>query len=173
MMGPAIQGARVGLAVLLQHHPLCSVYRKDRFQWGPVRVCSGCAVAFPSMLAGAAVGLWALFAQASQPLAVLAAGFVLGGPQLLTYVTRRSRAERAAIKLLGGLGIGLVMAAWPFLPGPAIWHWVGLAAFGLALAGLQLLRLRTILRTCDACPWQRDWGNCPGFNPEASNATLR
>lgn len=150
------------MALLLAHHPLCATFANDRFHvraWG---VCSGCAVAGPAMLLGLGVTAYLEAAQAMPALPVMAAALFLGLPQLATYMWRLSRLERGAAKALGGLGIGAVGASWLFLPHPW-WAWLAAGGFLVALGALQALRVRSLLRTCDQCPWRRDWDACPGF----------
>jgi hypothetical protein len=97
-------------------------------------------------------------------LALLAAGFAMGIPQLASYGWRGSRLERAGVKALGGVGlagvvVGALTAGWP------LWALVPTLTAGLlASVGLQAVRMRSILATCDACPFRRDWDSCPGFN---------
>ncbi|HUR25079.1 MAG TPA: hypothetical protein VM327_03575 [Candidatus Thermoplasmatota archaeon] len=127
-----------------------------------MHVCSGClatwpvfALAFPLTLAARLDGAsgWGL----------LTAGLVLGLPQMATYSWRRSRLERAGAKAIGGAGLalavtGVLAAGWPGLALVAV-----IALGMLASLALQVVRLRSILATCDACPFKRDWEACPGF----------
>ena len=157
----AAAGTAVGL--FLQHHPLCDWFRDDRFGKGRVRVCSGCAVAVPTMLLGIGTGGLLVIMLWWPALPLLAASLVGGLPQLLTYRRRMGRLARAAAKGVGGFGLGMASAAWLFLPAPWDLKAAGAAAVGLAFIGLQALRARSILRTCRACPWAMDWDRCPGF----------
>ncbi|MFO1532460.1 MAG: hypothetical protein ABR562_01985 [Thermoplasmatota archaeon] len=146
-----------------QHHPLCDWFASDRFRLGSrFAVCSGCAMMLPGLFLGL-VGAALLLRRGVGAWPLLATGLVLGAPQLVTYVVRLGRPARAAIKLLGGIGLGAVTAAWFLLPVSLAWRWGGAGAFSLVLVGMQMLRLRSILRTCKACPWAMDWENCPGF----------
>ena len=158
---------RAALRLAIEHHPLCGEFRADRFHWGRFRVCSGCAVAFPALIVGQAVAVLALFGHWAGPWPLLAASLVLGLPQLTTYLHRGGRVWRAAVKLLGGVGLGTALVAGFFVPVPWAWKWAALALLMLAFAALQALRLRSMLRTCDACPWKRAWHICPGFSPWA------
>ena len=154
--------ARVAVRLLLQHHPLCHYFAADRLRVGALAVCSGCAAAIPTALVGVALG-FALVVRGVPAWPVVTAALVLGLPHLSTYLHRGGRAWRFAAKAMGGLGLGtLVGSAW-MLPIARPWLWGGSAAMMAAFAALQALRLRAILRTCDACPYARDWGRCPGF----------
>lgn len=97
------------------------------------------------------------------PWPVLAAGVVLGLPQFTTYRVRWTRPVRFAIKVLGGAGLGLAVAGGLLLPWPLWAKGVAAVLVLLAFAGMQALRLRSVLATCRACPWRRDWSACPGF----------
>lgn len=154
---------QAALALALQHHPLCGNFRADRFRLGRAAVCSGCAMALPGVLAGLALGTWMVLGLWWGPWPILAAGFTLGAPQALTYVWRFGRPVRAAVKALGGLGLGLAVAAWLFLDAPWSARITGAILLTLAFVALQAVRMRSILRTCRACPWRMDWDNCPGF----------
>ncbi len=161
--------AAVKLAV--SHHPLCDRFDADRI--GPV--CSGCAMFWPAALLTWPVALGAWLAGTSAWAILLSAG-VLGLPQLLTLRWRFGRAVRAAIKLVGGVAVSMAVLAVAVLP--AGWPVRGglFAAMVLSFAAILTFRARSILRTCDACVWRRDWARCPGFGAldagSASNATL-
>lgn len=141
-----------------RHHPLCGYFRSDAF--GPV--CSGCAMFWPAFWIATPPVLIALVGGASA-WAMLMAGAVLGSGQLAGAVRRFSRPTRAAIKLLGGVAVAMALPAVAFLPLPWSSRGVLWGAMVAAFTGLMAIRARTILRTCDACPWQRDWAHCPGF----------
>lgn len=157
--------ARVAIRLLLEHHPLCSEFAGDRVRVGRMAVCSGCLAAAPAALVGLAAALVVILRGAA-PLAVLVTGLVLGLPQATTYLHRGGRAWRAAVKALGGLGIGLLAGSALFLP--RAWVALGSVLLLAAFAGLQAVRVKAILRTCDACPYRRDWASCPGFQAHAS-----
>lgn len=148
----------IAFRLAFAHHPLCRWFREDRL--GPF--CSGCILFWPAFLAVTPFALTAL-ARGADATALLLAGAVLGLPQLATAVRRFGRLGRGAIKTLGGAGVALATPAILFLPLPLPWR---LGLYGMELAAfcaLLLLRMRSILRTCDACAWRRDWGRCPGF----------
>lgn len=156
--------ARVAVRLMLEHHPLCREFRADRFQaTRAMAFCSGCALAVPGVLVGLVAGCVALLPGRVDAWPLLAAGFALGAPQGLTYLVRFSRPVRAAIKALGGSGMGLVAASWLFLPAPWSWRLVAACALAAVFGVLQAVRIRSILRTCRACPWAMDWDRCPGF----------
>lgn len=156
---------RVAFRLALAHHPLCSWFRDDRI--GPV--CSGCALFWPAFFAATPAVLVALV-RGTDTLAMLGAAIVLGLPQLLTARWRFGRTARGAIKLLGGVAVAIAIPTLWFLPfslGIRIaLNAAMVAAFGL----LIVVRMRSILRTCDACPWQRDWERCPGFRVHGGGA---
>lgn len=150
--------ARIAFRVALSHHPLCHWFREDRL--GPL--CSGCALFWPAFFAASVPALIALAAGANGA-AIFLAGAVLGLPQLGTAARRFGRLARGAVKLLGGVGVAMATPAIFFLPLP-LWTRLGLYGLeALAFSALLAVRLRSILRTCHACPWQRDWARCPGF----------
>lgn len=154
---------RVAIRLLLEHHPLCSVFASDRIRIAGIALCSGCLAAGPTALA-AFVGAIALVLTGVSATALFAAGGLLGLPQLTTYLHRGTRPWRFAVKLLGGTGIGVVAGAAWFLPVPRWVLLVGATVLVLVFAALQAVRVRKILRTCDACSYRRDWDRCPGFN---------
>lgn len=158
----ARRSVRLGLHLGLSHHPLCSEFRSDVVRLGRVHVCSGCLATWPVFALVFPLALMARLDGASA-WALLAAGLAVGLPQMATYRWRLSRLERAAAKAVGGAGLamaltGVLAAGWPVVALVAV-----LAVGMLASLALQLLRLRSILATCDACPFRRDWATCPGF----------
>lgn len=157
-------GWSTAVRLALQHHPLCHQFRADRFETASGRaVCSGCAMAFPGVVAGL-VGSVCLMVLAWWPAwPLLAAGLVLGAPQGATYLVRFDRPTRAAIKGLGGLGLGIVAGAWWLADLATTWKVVGAAGIALVFGLLQAIRLRAILKVCRRCPWNADWDRCPGF----------
>lgn len=160
--------ARIAFRLALAHHPLCHWFRDDRM--GPL--CSGCAVFWPAFAVATVPALAGLAGGASAP-ALLLAGAVLGLPQVATLLHRPGRLARAAVKLLGGVGVAMATPAVLFLPLP-LWMRGGLYLLAAAaVAGLLGLRMRSILRTCHACPWQRDWARCPGFGALDADAHQR
>jgi hypothetical protein len=162
-MDPAWRaGIRVGLRLSLAHHPLCHVFEEDTVG-RRVRVCSGCAAAAPAFLLGA-VAVALLLRMGAAPLALVAAGLVMGLPQLSSYLWRGGPLHRFAVKALGGLGWGLVVVAGLAAPAPLAAKVFGLALVAVAFAALQGWRALKIVATCRACPWKMDWDACPGFN---------
>lgn len=157
---------RVAIRLLLEHHPLCSVFAADRLRIAGIALCSGCIAAGPTALAAFLAAIVLVLAGSSAT-GLFVAGAVLGLPQLTTYLHRGTRAWRFAVKFLGGVGIGLVVGSAWFLP-VARWSLL-LGGTGIAgvFAALQGLRVRAILRTCDSCSYKRDWDRCPGFNVPA------
>ena len=158
----ARRSVRLGLHLGLAHHPLCSEFRTDVVRLGRLHVCSGCLATWPVFLLALPLTLMARLDGASG-WALLWAGLVLGLPQMASYRWRLSRLERAAAKAVGGVGLAMVVtgvlaSGWPGVVLVAV-----LAAGMLASFGLQLIRLRSILATCDACPFKREWETCPGF----------
>lgn len=152
----------MALRLALAHHPLCSWFHADTHAIVGVRVCSGCAWAFPGMLAGLVAALslglhW-------EPVALAGAGLTLGLPQLTTYVYRGNPAYRHFAKAIGGVGLGGLTAALPWIPLDLAWKIGGGLVLGLVFVGLQLLRVRSMLATCRKCPWAMNWEVCPGFN---------
>ncbi len=162
--------AWTAIRLALRHHPLCDRFDADRF--GPI--CSGCAVFWPAFfVAGpAAASLWL---QGTSAWVLLAVGVVVGLPQLPGLRWRFSRPTRAVIKGLGGLAVGAALFAVIVLP--VSWWLRGglLACMGLAFVAILAIRMRSILATCNACVWKRDWGRCPGFgalDATAANQSL-
>jgi hypothetical protein len=163
----ARRAVRVGLHLGLAHHPLCTEFRTDLVRFGRLHVCSGCLATWPVFVLAFPLGLLARL-EGAPALALAAAGLALGLPQMATYRWRMSRLERAAAKAVGGVGLAMVLAGiltagWPTVAVVAV-----LTAGVLASLGLQVIRLRSILATCDACPFRRDWDACPGFQPPAA-----
>jgi len=156
-------GVRLGLRLAFAHHPLCDRFHEDVLH-RRVPLCAGCALTWPLFYAVLMATL--LLRPAAGPWPLVAMGLVLGLPQCSTYRVRWSRPVRAAIKALGGAGLGLAVAGGLLLPWPWSWKVVAAALVLTAFGGMQLLRLRSVLATCKACPWAVDWGVCPGFRPE-------
>lgn len=154
--------ARVAIRLLLQHHPLCGEFAVDRVRVLGVPLCSGCVAAVPAAALGFVLGLQLIVHGAPSP-ATFAAGSALGLPHLTTYLRRGDRAWRFAAKALGGLGLGAVAMSALVLPVPTLLRLAGALAVTALFLGLQGLRVRSILATCDACPYARDWDACPGF----------
>ncbi len=148
----------VALRLAIRHHPLCDRFDGDRF--GPV--CSGCAMFWPVFLIATPLAFVALRAGVDAPL-LFGMAVLMGFPQVLGMRRRLGRAARATIKALGGVAVALAIPAILFLPLP-LWARIGLLiTMWLAFIGLLWLRAVSILKTCDACSWKRDWGRCPGF----------
>lgn len=152
----------VALRLSLAHHPLCHHFSSDRF--GPV--CSGCALFVPAFATTMPIAVAALLAGADST-AMFLAGAVLGLPQLAGMRLRWGRPARAAVKLLGGVGVATANVGLVMLPVPLPVKLALLALELAAFAGILALRMRSILATCHACPWRRDWEACPGFVPGA------
>jgi hypothetical protein len=168
MMGEA----RVAVRLLLEHHPLCKEFAADRIRVAGVAVCSGCLGAAPAALAGLALGVVAVVR--GVPIApLLAASLTLGLPQLTTYLHRGGRGWRFAAKAVGGLGLGAAIASALALPVARGWLVAAAVALALAFAALQGVRVRSILATCDACPYRRDWDACPGFRAAGTGGPTR
>ena len=164
------------LRLALAHHPLCDAFDADVHRAAAIpsgtaaprsalRVCRGCAAAVAGLLLGIPVGITAL-GLGADPLALAVASLVFGGPQAATYAWRFAPPVRSCAKVLGGMGVGILTVA--ALAGAWPWPWSAAGAGALAMAAVagQLLRMRTILRTCDACPWARRWDACPGLRAE-------
>lgn len=156
------EAVSIGARLALAHHPLCSTFRSDVVLVGGVAVCAGCLALWPAVLVGFPLGLMALL-RGADALPLLVASVTTGWAQLAGTLRRGSRAERAMAKGMLGLGIGVGLAALLAvgLPGLAIAAMV--AAGGVGAVVLQVVRARSILRTCDACPYRRDWAQCPAF----------
>lgn len=159
---------RAGLRFALSHHPRCTVFASHvaapRIVGRRVALCLGCLAFWPALMAGMPLGA-ALAAQAGWLVAVLVGG-ILVQAQWLSYTgLAQSRAARIATKATFGLGVAVggsgVMAA-PLALG---WRVALLVALVAAAGAMQSLRWFRMQRQCDACPWQRDWANCPGFYP--------
>ena len=149
----------VALRLALAHHPLCHWFQADRIQVGRIDVCSGCLATWPAffLLVPFALGF------PVAPAVLAATGILLAAPQMASYVRRAGRAGRFAAKLAGGAGLALLVADILRTPVPWTWRFAALGAVVAGFALLQAIRLRNLLRTCDACPYRRDWESCPGF----------
>ena len=159
----ARRSVRLGLHLGLAHHPLCTEFRTDVVRIGRVHVCSGCLATWPAFALAFPFAVLAL-KDGAPALALLLAGLALGLPQMATYRWRMSRRERAAAKAVGGVGLAMVVAGALAAGWPVVALATVLAAGMLASLALQVVRLRSILATCDACPFKRDWEACPGFD---------
>lgn len=154
----------MALRLLGAHHPTCHLFAGDVYHLGGVPICRGCAATLPAFVLTLLPAV--LLVPETHAVAVLLAATALAIPQLSTYVIRWPGAARIAAKTIGGVGAGLVVAAywlWDATLGPKAVVGVGLVAAGSLGQGL---RLRTIVRTCRACPWNMDWEHCPGFRPD-------
>lgn len=149
----------VALRLALAHHPLCHWFQADRIQVGRIAVCSGCLATWPAFLILAPVALRLPVA----PALLAATGILLATPQMASYIRRAGRAWRFTAKLLGGVGLALLVAGILRTPVPWSWRLGALAVVVVGFAVLQAIRLRSMLGTCDACPYRRDWESCPGF----------
>lgn len=158
---------RAGALLAVAHHPVCTSFRHDVVRLGGLPVCAGCLAMWPTFLVVLPLALQARL-DGAPALAMLAAGAALALPQVALYVRagptrpRRSRAERSVAKVVGGAGLaialtGTLTSAWPLV---AIVAAIGAGV--VATLALQVVRLRTVLATCDACPYRRDWDACPG-----------
>lgn len=157
------QGIRLGLRLTTAHHPLCGWFQSDRYHVGKIQLCRGCVAAAPAFLLGFAIALFVFHHGLVYAFHVGLIGLLLGVPHGTTYLHRFPSAYRLFAKFAGGTGLGLLLAAVLVLPVPFWSRIVMLAGLAAAFLLLQGLRMRRILATCDACPWRRDWVNCPGF----------
>lgn len=164
------RAAATGAKLALAHHPLCRYFHADHFTVAGVRVCRGCAVTWPLFAIAFPLALLAIRFTLATAVGALAAGAVLGAPQFTTYVRRWPGPVRVAVKALGGVGLGVFLAGVLLWPAALGWRVAALAALWLGFLVLQAVRMRSILRTCDACPWHRRWDACPGFHPGAPDA---
>ncbi len=156
-------GIRLALRLATAHHPLCSWFQSDRYHLFGASFCRGCTATIPLFALGIIAFPFAIhfFPAGVIPLAALA--LALGIPHGTTYLHRFSPAYRATAKLLGGFGLGLLIPAILFVPVPLAYRILVLAGLGVAFLLLQAVRMKRMLAVCDACPWQRDWNRCPGF----------
>lgn len=161
------EGIRLGLRLATAHHPLCTWFKDDRYHWGRIQVCRGCAAAIPTFVLGLIIAVAALLHEPAFALHVGGIGLLFGIPHGTTYLHRFPPAYRATAKLTGGLGLGLLITTLLLAPIPPWQRIFLLAGFGVCFLVLQGVRMKKILATCDACPWRRDWARCPGFQ-EAS-----
>jgi hypothetical protein len=159
------QGIDVGLRLALSHHPLCARFESDVAKLGSLQVCSGCLASWPAVPLGVAAGVWVVV-EGAPGWAVAASALALGLPQVMTYLHRGDRMFRALAKILGGFGLGAFVVGLVTSGASATVVLAVIAAFSVAFLGLQALRMKKILDTCDACPWRRQWAQCPGFNPQ-------
>lgn len=159
----ARRSVRLGLHLGLAHHPLCTEFRTDVVRLGRLHACSGCLATWPAFAVAFPLALLARL-DGAPAWSLLAAGLVLGLPQMASYRWRLSRLERAAAKAVGGVGLALALAGALAAGWPAVALVAVLALGMLASLALQVVRFRSILATCDACPFKRDWETCPGFD---------
>lgn len=155
------RGVRAGIRLAFRHHPSCGWFAADVVGLGPVRICQGCLATWPLFVLSFFLALRLLPTSWAWGACVL--GLLAGVPQLVSYLWRAPRAWRVTTKLLGGSGLGLLIVGILLLPVATPWKFAAYAAMGPAFLALQAVRLRSILRTCAACPWKRDWEHCPGF----------
>lgn len=156
-------GVRLALRLATAHHPLCAWFQSDRYHLFGRSFCRGCTAAVPLFALGIITFITAIhfFPAGVAPLAVI--GLSLGIPHGTTYLHRFAPAYRAGAKLLGGFGLGLLIPGILLAPVPLTYRIIVLAGLGVAFLLLQGLRMKRMLAICDACPWQRDWNRCPGF----------
>lgn len=146
------------IKIAFSHHPLCGAFESDMI-WG---LCRGCVSAGAGFVVGAAAAMVLLPAYANS-IPLLFAALVLGVPQAISYLYRGSGSWRFATKLVGGIGLGLLLVSLTVAPLPFAWKIGGLAILGLAALTGQFWRLHNLRTVCKACPWQADWASCPGF----------
>lgn len=161
---------RLSVRLVTAHHPLCGHFRSDRWMLGAVPLCRGCVLMWPAAAVGLATGALALGMLGVNPVALGAAAFIAGLPQASTYLRRWPDGMRAAAKVVGGLGLGILAAAIASLPAPLT---VRLAGFAVLLLGAALglvLRMLSMLGICRRCPWRMDWERCPGFEGRVTRA---
>lgn len=150
---------RAGLRIAASHHPLCSHFRAHSIPLFGIRWCRGCLHLAAGFLVGAVTVLPLLGTDWVAARHLVAIGLSMGWAQAAGYLVKYERMASGVAKTLGGIGL-----VWAVVGALLSWSWAPwlLLALGpLALAG-QTLRWRTMLRTCDACPWRRDWAHCPG-----------
>ncbi|MGB0653413.1 MAG: hypothetical protein ACPGQL_09455 [Thermoplasmatota archaeon] len=154
-----------GVRLALAHHPLCGAFPHDVLRRVPV--CSGCAFTWPAFFLTVPVAAWALRAGAPATW-LFAVGLLLGAGHGLSYLVRMGVAARRAAKGVGGAGLAGFLVGGLALPVPLAWRVAGVVALLAAFVLLQVVRLLQIRRRCHACPYQADWGRCPGFDPTAA-----
>jgi hypothetical protein len=156
-------GIRLALQLLTAHHPLCTWFKDDHYRWLGRRWCRGCVAALPTLLLGIVLAALFILQTGTHPYLLAATGLLLGVPHGTTYLKRFTKNYRAFAKLTGGLGLGLLVCAILLSPQPTGIRLTILGGLGACFLLLQGLRMRRMLKTCDQCPWQRNWAQCPGF----------
>ena len=159
----ASASVRVAWRLARAHHPLCRHFRSDVFRRAGGPWCRGCVLTWPLFLLTLFAAPPLVLFTPLAPWQAVGVGFAMGVPQGMTFLRRFHAPARAYAKAVGGVGLGLVVGAGLLLPVPAAWKIAAAVGLLLAFAALLALRMRSILRTCDACVWRRDWGRCPGF----------
>ena len=154
---------QVGWRLALAHHPLCVYFQADWVKLGRLRLCQGCLATWPLFALSVYGSVWAWRSGRAEAIALLTAGMMLGMPQASSYLHRGGRLDRAIVKGVGGIGLGMVVVGDLLLPIDLAWRLAGLAVLLVAVGAGLYLRTRSILQTCRACPWKMDWDNCPGF----------
>jgi hypothetical protein len=145
------------------HHPLCDRYAPEVIALGRRRrVCRGCVFALGGVALGAALGCTALL-----PL-YAAAALAVSATAISTFVSHRTRNNRARLGKLWTRGLPFAALAWAFSAGLSACSITGLA-LSVSIACVVFLLLHAYRRRgpnrgpCLDCPERTSSVPCSGF----------
>ncbi|MDC0161313.1 hypothetical protein OAI71_00430 [Marine Group III euryarchaeote] len=150
-------------APFLSHHPLCSSFTEDLIQVKGWKICLGCAIAYPLAILVIICSIWLPYGNWGWEFLAMT-GIPLGLLQLMSTIgLTKKRSLKIFIKILLGVGLGLTALFILKIPLPfPIRMLIFIAAAQLASIPAGL-RSKNIKKKCEKCPYNAEWGSCPGY----------
>lgn len=144
--------------MFLSHHPMCQRFSNHTIKIGPVNLCIGCFIGYPSAILS--ILFWySIIPKLDIPLLYyFLVGFFLFSAQLLSFT---NLTERKHIKILQkfcvGFGAGLILITMYYLLGAKMTSSFKVIAYvSIAILGtpIALLHYRTMKLTCNTCDFK-------------------
>ena len=150
-------------APFLSHHPLCTSFTEDLLQIRGWKLCLGCAISYPLAIIVIIGSIWLPYGNWDWKLLAMT-GIPLGLLQLLSTIgLTKKRILKIIIKIILGIGLGLTALFILKIPLPFPIRML-IFIVGAQLASIPAgLRSRNIKKKCEECPYNAEWGSCPGY----------
>lgn len=141
---------------LTGHHPRCVGYKNDTLNIGPIRLCKGCSIGYPSI----AMGIFLSSKYPQEIASSLTLIIVLTAVSLALEVSKRwFHPLKTVARIILGHGLGHVM--YQLVKVDNWWFRIFLVAFMLSMGTtVTYLRYNSITETCNAHCGSVDANTC-------------